>query len=57
MIYHIPTKSIFKNRKGAKIHFGTSKYLKMEKDKRDIIFINSNSSATNELQKNNRKDS
>jgi len=48
MILHTPTKRLFKNRKEAKMYFGTSMYLKIEKEKKDLKFINTNSSATNE---------
>ncbi|NDV56853.1 hypothetical protein D0T85_01810 [Bacteroides sp. 519] len=59
MILHKPTKRLFKNRKEAKSFFGASYYYKMEKEKVDIIFINSNHIATNgftELHSNNKTD-
>ena len=39
MILHKPTGIIFKNRKEAKIFFGTSRYRKIEKEKQEIIAI------------------
>lgn len=54
MILYKPTGQIFKNRKEAKKHFGTSKYYKIEKEKTDLIFINETSLATNELHDNNQ---
>ena len=39
MILHKPTGIIFKNRKEAKIFFGTSQYRKIEKEKQEIIAI------------------
>ena len=48
MILHKPTGIIFKNRKEAKIFFGTSRYRKIEKEKKDLLFINNIQSATNE---------
>lgn len=39
---------IFKNRKEAKKYFGTNKYYKIEREKKDIIFIDDHKSiATN----------
>lgn len=50
MILHKPTGNLFKNRKEAKIFFGTSKYRKMEKDKLEIILIENNDFiATDEI--------
>lgn len=40
MILYKPLQKIFKNRKEAKQFFGTNKYYKIEKDKKDIVFIN-----------------
>ena len=37
MILHKPTGIIFKNRKEAKIFFGTSRYRKIEKEKQEIL--------------------
>lgn len=53
MIIHIPTGKIFNNRKEAKLYFGTAYYYKMEREKKDLQFINNTQSATYELQ--NRK--
>lgn len=50
MIVHIPTGKIFNNRKEAKLYFGTAYYYKMEKEKKDLQFINNTQSATYELQ-------
>ena len=50
MILHKPTGIIFKNRKEAKIFFGTSRYRKIEKEKKEIVLIdNHNFIATDEL--------
>lgn len=46
MILYKPFQIVFENRKEAKQFFGTNKYYKLEKDKKDIIFIN-NTIATN----------
>lgn len=51
MIKHIPTGKIFNNRKEAKLYFGTAYYYKMEREKRDLQFINNTQSATYEIQK------
>ena len=48
MIIHIPTGQRFNNRKEAKIYFGSAYYYKIEKEKKDLLFINSIQSATNE---------
>ena len=48
MIIHIPTGKRFKNRKKAKIYFGRGFYYKIEKEKKDLLFINNIQSATNE---------
>lgn len=50
MIIHTPTGKIFNNRKEAKLYFGTAYYYKMERDKKDLQFINNTQSATYELQ-------
>lgn len=50
MIIHIPTGKIFNNRKEAKLYFGTAYYYKMEREKKDLKFINNTQSATYELQ-------
>ena len=47
MIIHIPTGKRFNNRKEAKIYFGSAYYYKIEKEKKDLLFINSIQSATN----------
>lgn len=47
MIIHIPTGKRFNNRKEAKIYFGSA-YYKIEKEKKDLLFINNIQSATNE---------
>ena len=39
MILHIPTGKLFVNRKEAKIYFGTSRYRKIEKEKKEIVLI------------------
>ena len=48
MIIHIPTGKRFNNRKEAKIYFGSAYYYKIEKVKKDLLFINNIQSATNE---------
>ena len=48
MIIHIPTGKRFSNRKEAKIYFGSAYYYKIEKEKKDLLFINNIQSATNE---------
>ena len=48
MIIHIPTGKRFNNRKEAKIYFGSDYYYKIEKEKKDLLFINNIQSATNE---------
>ncbi len=53
MIIHIPTGKIFNNRKDAKLYFGTAYYYKMEREKKDLKFINNTQSATYELQGRN----
>lgn len=53
MILHKPTNKLFQNRKEAKIYFGTAYYLKMERAKKDIVFINDIQSATNECTQTN----
>ena len=40
MIIHIPTGKRFNNRKEAKIYFGSAYYYKIEKEKKDLLFIN-----------------
>lgn len=52
MILHTPTGKLFVNRKEAKIYFGTSYYYKMEREKKDLLFINDIQSATNEYSTN-----
>ena len=48
MIWYKPDNIIFKNRKEAKKYFGTNKYYKIEREKKDIIFIDDHKSiATN----------
>ena len=49
MIIHIPTGKRFNNRKEAKIYFGSAYYYKIEKEKKDLLFINNIQSATNEF--------
>lgn len=51
MIIYKPTNQIFKNRKEAKQYFGTNFYYRLEKEKTDLIFINDNVIATNEINK------
>ena len=48
MIIHIPTGKRFNNRKEAKIYFGSAYYYKIEKEKKDLLFINDIQSETNE---------
>ena len=48
MIIHIPTGKRFNNRKEAKIYFGSAYYYKIEKEKKDLLFINNIQSAPNE---------
>ena len=48
MIIHIPTGQRRNNRKEAKIYFGSAYYYKIEKEKKDLLFINNIQSATNE---------
>ena len=48
MIIHIPTGQRFNNRKEAKIYFGSAYYYKIEKEKKDLLFINNIQSTTNE---------
>ena len=48
MIINIPTGKRFNNRKEAKIYFGSAYYYKIEKEKKDLLFINNIQSATNE---------
>lgn len=40
MIIYKPTNQIFNNRKEAKQYFGTNVYYRLEKEKKDLIFIN-----------------
>ena len=50
MILHIPTGKLFVNREEAKKYFGTSRYRKIEKEKKEIVLIdNHNFIATDEL--------
>lgn len=50
MILHIPTGKLFVNRKEVKKYFGTSRYRKIEKEKKEIVLIdNHNFIATDEL--------
>lgn len=53
MITHLPTGKKFSNRKEAKIFFGTAYYLKIEREKKDLLFTNDIQSATNEYEKAN----
>lgn len=50
MIIHLPTGKKFSNRKEAKIFFGTTYYLKIEREKKDLLFTNDIQSATNEYE-------
>lgn len=45
MIIHLPTGKKFHNRKEAKIYFGTAHYYKMEREKKDLVFIHNVQSA------------
>ena len=51
MIIYKPTGKIFLNRKEAKRYFGTNNYYRLEKDKKDLIFIDNEVIATNEIHK------
>lgn len=42
MIIYKPTNQKFNNRKEAKRFFGTNAYYRLEKEKKDLIFINNN---------------
>ena len=56
MILHKPTGIIFKNRKEAKIFFGTSRYRKIEKEKQEIVLIdNHDFIATDEIYNGKQK--
>ena len=44
MIWYKPDNIIFKNRKEAKKYLGTNKYYKIEREKKDIIFIDDHKS-------------
>ena len=50
MTIHLPTGKKFSNRKEAKIFFGTAYYLKIEREKKDLLFTNDIQSATNEYE-------
>ena len=50
MIIHLPTGKKFSNRKEDKIFFGTAYYLKIEREKKDLLFTNDIQSATNEYE-------
>lgn len=50
MIIYKPTGQIFNNRKEAKKYFGTNNYYRLEKDKKDLLFITKNFIATNETE-------
>lgn len=50
MIIHLPTGKKFSNRKEAKIFFGTAYYLKIEREKKDLLFTNDIQSTTNEYE-------
>lgn len=52
MIIHLPTGKTFSNRKDAKIYFGTTHYLNLEREKKDLLFTNNIQSATNEYTNN-----
>ena len=39
MIIYKPTGQIFNSRKEAKKYFGTNNYYRLEKDKKDLLFI------------------
>ena len=49
MIIHKPTGKKFSNRHDAKKYFGTNVYYRLERDKKDLIFINNKFIATNEI--------
>lgn len=51
MIIYKPTGKKFNNRKEAKQYFGTNTYYRLERDKKDLIFINNKLIATNEINK------
>ena len=50
MIIYLPTGKTFKNRKEAKIYFGTAYYLKIDREKKDLLFTNDIQFATNEYE-------
>lgn len=50
MIIHLPTGKTFSNRKEAKIYLGTAYYLKIEREKKDLLFTHDIQSATNEYE-------
>lgn len=55
MIIHLPTGKTFRNRKEAKIFFGSANYLRIEREKKDLLFTNNIQSATNEYTKDTSK--
>lgn len=55
MIIHLPTGKTFNNRKEAKIYFGTTHYLNLEREKKDLLFTHNIQSATNEYKKDTSK--
>jgi hypothetical protein len=52
MIIYKPTGQAFKDRKEAKIYFGTGLYNRLVKFTDDFVFTNESTSATNEVYKN-----
>ena len=52
MIIYKPTGQVFENRKEARIALGSAFYNRLEKEKKDLLFTNMSSSATNEVYKN-----
>lgn len=57
MIIYKPTGKLFNNRKEAKQYFGTNTYYRLEKNKKDLIFINDKFIATNEIYKRENQNS
>jgi hypothetical protein len=55
MIIYKPTGQTFQNRKEARVTLGAAYYNRLEKEKRDLIFINDTQLATNEIYSNTQK--
>jgi hypothetical protein len=52
MIIYKPTGQTFKDRKEARIHFGSGLYNRLVKHTDDFVFIDNSTFATNEVYKN-----